>query len=64
MAENMDVEMEDQVFEDEYEKGCGCKAHCMSLFPKDVIREQYLALQELSKEEKDLILIGQIRAQR
>ena len=63
MAEQMDIEREDEGLGNFYTERCGCKQDCLSLFPEGMIEAQRLAVQELTKEEKDLILIGQIRAQ-
>ena len=60
----MDIDRQDEGLENFYTKRCGCKQDCLSLFPEGIIESQRLAVQELSREEKDLILIGQIRALR
>ena len=64
MAEPMETAYRVQEVQELYKKRCGCKGDCLSFFPEELIAEQYLAIKEVSKEEKDLILIGQIRAQR
>ena len=60
--DDMDREDEDEM--EFYKNRCGCSRDCLSLFPTDIITEQRLAIKELSKDEKDLVLVGQIRAHR
>ena len=41
-----------------------CQDECLSRFPQAMIEEQLLGIFELTTEELDLILIGQIKAHR
>ncbi|XP_062610703.1 uncharacterized protein LOC134272496, partial [Saccostrea cucullata] len=41
-------------------QGCGCKNMCLSLFSNDVLYTHILNMREMSKEEKDMYVMGSL----
>ena len=64
--ESMEVEDQegDEIYSAEDFKTDCCQRKCDSIFPSNIKLDQRLAMMELSAEEKDLILIGQIKDHR
>ena len=54
-----DADVDLQAF---YAERCKCKKDCLSHFTRAIVEEQRLAILELDRKERDLIIIGQIRA--
>ena len=45
----------------ELQKGCGCSKDCYSQFTEDELYDIQLTMHEISKQEKDMLLLGKLQ---
>ena len=56
-----ELDEERDIVANELQKGCGCSEDCYSQFTEDELYDIRLTMHELSKQEKDMLLLGKLK---